>query len=171
MTTDLNRRRFLAAGALTAAGTVLPAAADAKTTKRPTKRRIKRADVVVVGAGLAGLTAARRLVTAGRSVVVLEARDRVGGRTLNHDIGGGKIVEVGGQFVGPTQDRILSLADELGVARFPTYATGDSVYIADGQATRYSGDIPPDPQGLADLAVLVPRKEPGQLLSAEGNVE
>ncbi|MCW3062984.1 MAG: FAD-dependent oxidoreductase, partial [Solirubrobacterales bacterium] len=112
MTTNLNRRRFLAASALTAAGTVLPTAADAKTPKRPAKRRVKRADVVVVGAGLAGLTAARDLVAAGRSVVVLEARDRVGGRTLNHDLGGGKIVEVGGQFVGPTQDRILNLADE-----------------------------------------------------------
>jgi monoamine oxidase len=157
MNTNLNRRRFLATGALTAAGAVLPTAADAKTAKRHTKRRVKPADVVVVGAGLAGLTAARELVKAGRSVVVLEARDRVGGRTLNHDLGGGKVVEVGGEFVGPTQDRILNLADELGVARFPTYATGESVYIADGQATRYSGDIPPDPQALADLALLVTR--------------
>jgi monoamine oxidase len=150
--TNVNRRRFLAASALTAAGTVLPTAADAKSTKRA-----KRADVVVVGGGLAGLTAAREVLKAGRSVVVLEARDRVGGRTLNHDIGGGKVVEVGGQFVGPTQDRILNLAKEVGVASFPTYATGSSVYIADGQTTRYTGDIPPDPQAIADLALLVTR--------------
>jgi monoamine oxidase len=150
---NLNRRRFLAAGAVTSAGVVLPSAAVAKTTKR----RVKRADVVVVGAGLAGLTAGREILKAGHSVVVLEARKRVGGRTLNHDLGGGKVVEVGGQFVGPTQDRILNLADEVGVARFPTYANGSSVYIADGQSTRYTGDIPPDPQAVADLALLVTR--------------
>src|SRR3954467_7228494 len=113
------------------------------------RSKSRDADVAVVGAGLAGLVAARDLEADGRSVVLLEARDRVGGRTLNHDIGGGKVVEVGGQFVGPTQDRILNLADEVGVARFPTHATGDSVYIADGRSTRYTGDIPPDPQALA----------------------
>ena len=59
------------------------------------------ADVVVVGAGLAGLAAARALTAQGASVAVLEARDRVGGRTLNHDLGDGKVVEVGGQWIGP----------------------------------------------------------------------
>ncbi|HZA19259.1 MAG TPA: FAD-dependent oxidoreductase, partial [Actinomycetota bacterium] len=68
------------------------------------KRR--EADVCIVGAGFAGLVAARDLVAAGPSVVVLEARDRVGGRVLNHDIGDGKVIEVGGQWVGPTQDRV-----------------------------------------------------------------
>ncbi|MEA2483596.1 MAG: monoamine oxidase [Thermoleophilaceae bacterium] len=153
MKTDLNRRRFLAASAVTTAGAVLPGVAEAKSRKK----RTKRADVVVVGAGLAGLAAARAVAAAGHSVVVLEARKRVGGRTLNHDLGGGKVVEVGGQFVGPTQDRILNFADQLGVARFPTYATGESVYIADGHATRYTGDVPPDPQALPDLAVLITR--------------
>src|ERR1700745_4168968 len=73
-------------------------------------RRTVRADVAVVGAGLAGLSAARQLVRAGRDVVVLEARDRVGGRTLNHDLGNGVISEVGGEYVGPTQGRIQALA-------------------------------------------------------------
>ena len=84
-------------------------------------------DVVVVGAGFAGLTAARRLQQEGRSVVVLEARDRVGGRILNHTFADGTIVELGGQWVGPTQDRVLALADELGVGTFPSYEQGDNL--------------------------------------------
>ena len=78
--------------------------------------------MAVVGAGLAGLTAARDLLAAGHSVVVLEARDRVGGRMLNEDLGDGKVVEVGGQWIGPTQDRMAALAREMGVDTFPTYA-------------------------------------------------
>ena len=157
MSPDLSRRRFIAGGAVAAAGAVVPAA---ETQARTAKQRTRRVDVVVVGGGLAGLSAARALVKAGRSVVVLEARGRVGGRTLNHVLGPaypGKTVEIGGEFVGPTQDRILALADAVGVPRFPTYATGENVYIADGQATRYTGDIPPDAQALPDLALLVTR--------------
>ncbi|MFE9687223.1 flavin monoamine oxidase family protein [Streptomyces sp. NPDC006285] len=116
-----------------------------------------RTDVVVVGAGLAGLTAARRLVAAGHSVVVLEARDRVGGRTLNHDLGDGQVVEVGGQFVGPTQNHVLALADELGIGTFAAYDEGASVYVHADRATRYTGDIPPDLLALPDIGVTTSR--------------
>src|SRR5256885_3499878 len=85
------------------------------------------ADVIVVGAGLAGLSAARELQRRGASVLVLEARDRVGGRTLNEPIGDGKVVEVGGQWIGPGQDRIAALARELGVDTFPTHSAGPNV--------------------------------------------
>src|SRR3954465_12475685 len=80
------------------------------------------ADVVIVGAGLAGLTAAREIQRAGATAVVLEARDRGGGRTLNHDIGGGKVVEVGGQWIGPGQDRMKRLAQDMKVDTFPTHS-------------------------------------------------
>ena len=73
------------------------------------------ADVVVIGAGLAGLAAARELEAQGASAIVLEARDRVGGRTLNEPIGDGKVVEVGGQWIGPTQDRLAALSREVEV--------------------------------------------------------
>ncbi|MEA2364281.1 MAG: monoamine oxidase [Thermoleophilaceae bacterium] len=100
------------------------------------------ADLVVIGAGLAGLSAARAVAAAGASVVVLEARDRVGGRVLNEDIGGGNVVEVGGQWIGPTQDRLAALASELGVKTFPTYGEGENVLEYGGRLRRYRGTIP-----------------------------
>jgi monoamine oxidase len=101
-----------------------------------------KVDVAIVGAGLAGLTAARELTARGRSVAVLEARDRVGGRTLVQPIGDGEVVDVGGQWVGPGQDRMIALADEFGVERFPTYgAEAQHVDLRDGQRLVYSGPI------------------------------
>ncbi len=118
------------------------------------------ADVLVVGAGLAGLTAARDLAAAGRSVLVLEARDRVGGRTVNRDIGGGNVVEMGGQWAGPTQDRILALAAELGIGTFPTYDTGLKVLHFNGKRGTYSGAIPRiNPLVLADVGQAQARLE------------
>ena len=102
----------------------------------------RQTDVVIVGAGLAGLAAARKLAAEGIDCVVLEARDRVGGRTLNHSIGDGKIVEVGGQWVGPTQARVLELMRELGLESFPTYSKGENLFRYEGTANRHSGTIP-----------------------------
>jgi monoamine oxidase len=155
----ISRRRLLGTGLAAGAATALPSAGAQAAARRPRPRRV---DVVVVGAGLAGLTAARELVKAGRSVVVLEASGHVGGRTRNHVLDGGQVVEVGGQFVGPTQDRILALAAAVGVKTFPGYGTGPTAYIANGQVTRYDangplGDIPPDPAVLPDLAQVVTR--------------
>lgn len=119
----------------------------------PGRRPAREADVAIVGAGLAGLTAARRLLAAGREPLVLEARDRVGGRTLNHELGDGEVVEVGGQWAGPTQRRVLALARELGVDTFPTYDEGDNVIEWRGDLVRYRGAIPRiNPAILADVA-------------------
>ncbi len=101
-----------------------------------------RADVAIVGAGLSGLAAAWELRQLGHSAVVLEARDRVGGRLLNHELGNGGVVEVGGQWVGPSQDAALGLAAELGLETFPTHVEGDSVIEYRGRVRRYRGEIP-----------------------------
>lgn len=155
----LTRRTIFKSGAVGGAGLLLAHGAEAQAAGAGAGDAATPADVdvVVVGAGLAGLTTARLLAAAGRSVVVLEARDRVGGRTLNHDLGGGDVTEAGGQYVGPTQNHVLALCDELGIATYPGYHDGDNVYIADGRATRYTGDLPPDLLALPDLAQMILR--------------
>jgi monoamine oxidase len=111
------------------------------------------ADVVVVGAGLAGLVAARRIAAAGARPLVLEARERVGGRVLNEEIGAGKVVEVGGQWIGPGQERIAALAAELGVGTFPTHDSGRHLIEIGGRTASYAGPITDASLGLLrDLA-------------------
>ena len=99
-------------------------------------------DVAIVGAGLSGLACARRLAQAGATTCVLEARERVGGRTLNAPVGDGKVVEVGGQWVGPGHRRIRALAAEVGVETFPTHIAGAHLYSWRGRVTRYRSDVP-----------------------------
>ena len=159
MSNHLTRRRLVATGlAAGAAGLILPKTAAAQASSaRAAAGAAEQVDVVVIGAGLAGLTTARRLVAAGHSVRVLEARGRVGGRTLNHDLGGGHLVESGGQFVGPTQDRILALAKEVGVAPYQATRPGKNVYYADGKRQTYTGDIPIDLAAFVDLPLTLLR--------------
>lgn len=99
-------------------------------------------DVCVVGGGFAGLTAALRLKQAGRSVVLLEARDRVGGRTFTVTRPDGSWIDKGGAWVGPTQDRIYALMDEFGVSTFKQYTGGQAMMVVGGKQYRYRGTIP-----------------------------
>jgi monoamine oxidase len=158
-TTDavVSRRGLL--GGLTAGAGMLATGAVGTPAEAATLqgRLPRRVDVVVVGGGLSGLVAARRVASSGRSVLVLEARDRVGGRVLNHTLRSGAVIESGGAFVGPTQDHLLALAKDLGVRTFKEYYKGDNVYVSDGRATRYQGTVPPDPLILPDAAQLIAR--------------
>ncbi|MCS7209776.1 MAG: FAD-dependent oxidoreductase, partial [Fimbriimonadales bacterium] len=85
----------------------------------------READVLIVGAGIAGLVAAHTLHAHGKQVLVLEARERVGGRLLRHEVAPNCWIDLGGQWLGPTQDRAYALAKRLGVCLFPTYAEGE----------------------------------------------
>ncbi|MEZ3160292.1 flavin monoamine oxidase family protein [Microbacterium sp. BWT-B31] len=113
-------------------------------------------DVIVVGAGFAGLAAARALAAAGRSVTVLEARDRVGGRAENGRFSDGQWIEVGGQWIGPGQDRMYQLVDELGLSTFPTFDDGRLLVQLAGKQQRmgsHKGAVPRlNPFALVDLA-------------------
>ena len=150
----ISRRRLLGgaaagAGGIAAGGMVGAPVAGAKPANR-------KADVVVVGAGFAGLAAAKEIRKGGHSVAVLEARDRVGGRVLNADVEGGEHVELGGQWVGPGQDRVLALISELGLSTYPTNVDGGNIYYRDGALQTYTGTIPPA-QGpaLVELATVI----------------
>ena len=155
---EFSRRNVLRAGVAGAAATGL-AACSASTTgasdqssEQSSIPPTRSADFVIVGAGLAGLTAARELVSRGRSVVVLEARDRVGGRLLNDSLGGGVITEVGGEYIGPTQDRIAALAKAVGVDTFKTYNDGSNLLQLNGQISRYPATgLPTDPAVASDI--------------------
>ena len=100
------------------------------------------ADVVVIGAGFAGLAAARALEASGLSVAVVEARERVGGRIWNGELASGDPVELGGAWVAPLQTRVTALCRELGIETFPTHTAGDNLLELGGKLSRYSGSIP-----------------------------
>jgi monoamine oxidase len=153
----ITRRGLIGGAAAGTAMTVMPTAGRAAATEPS----VHSADVVVVGAGLAGLMAARQVVAKGRSVLVLEARDRVGGRVLSHTLRGGSYSELGGMFTGPTQDHIQALARDLGVGLYATYNTGNNVFVGgDGRREEFPSDTPlgtapADPLVAPDIALAV----------------
>lgn len=107
-------------------------------------------DVVVIGAGFSGLAAAQHLSACGADVVVLEARERVGGRSRTEDPGGPGFVDLGAGYVGPTQDAIVRLAASVGVATYKVYTKGLNIFSCAGTRVEHTGTVPM----LGPLALL-----------------
>lgn len=140
-----SRRQLLKGAALAAGAAATPAMAEGHA----------EADVIVVGAGMSGLAAARALRSQGHSVLVLEARDRVGGRTKPGTIAGVKI-DLGGMWVGPTQTRLLALGEEFGVPRYLSWIEGKNVTELGGVVRNGSHDAPAiDPAAVGEFFGLV----------------
>lgn len=114
-------------------------------------------DVVVIGGGLSGLSAAQKLGAAGKDVVVLEARHRTGGRVYNAPLTtiSRAVTEVGAEYVGPTQDHVLALIKDLGLTIYPTYNNGSNVFYRNAQRSTYAAD---------GLTGAVPNVDPLSLL-------
>ena len=113
-------------------------------------------DVVIVGAGATGLTIATDLEKAGFSTIVVEARDRVGGRLRTETIEGA-VLELGGQWVSPDQEALIATLNELGLETFERFRDGDSVYVdATGSVTRFTGDLfPASPSTQNEIERLI----------------
>lgn len=114
-------------------------------SSRMTTPTAKPTSVAIVGAGLAGLTAARRLANHEIDTQVLEARERVGGRTFSRDSDTGRMVDLGAQWIGPGQDRIMALIDDLDIPTVEQYEAGKTRLHLSGELYDYrerAADLP-----------------------------
>ena len=146
-----SRRDFLKRGGLGVALLGVGSAAGAAPSMTSRMTPTAAVDVVVVGAGFSGLSAARQLARVGKSVAVLEASDRVGGRTKSGQIAG-QTVDLGGMWVASTQERILALGEEYGVKRYRTPIAGRNISDLNGAIRKGQRDLPAiDAAGVAEL--------------------
>ncbi len=172
-TTNFSRRETLRLLAIGAAGTLLPGASQAHASPYETHR----VDVIVIGAGMSGLAAARTLRRQGNKIAVLEARDRVGGRVKAGKLAG-HTIDLGGMWVGPTQTRLLDLLREYHIDTMPQYLAGRGVIEIGGKRATPEGEgfgFEPKAQAEMDrvlseldkLAATVPPEAPWTAPHAE----
>ena len=135
--TAMSRRTVLAEAAI--AGIPLPAPRALGAPEHVGAATEGSADVIVIGAGLAGLSAARHLRARGASVIVLEARDRAGGRVHSQRLGGGQMIDLGAQFMGDAHTHVAALADEAGLRRTSAAVPGDLLHLSSEEAAPQRG--------------------------------
>ena len=168
-----SRRQILGGTAAVAGSAFAGGLTDAVEAAPPTSRGRLHADVCVIGAGYSGLTAALRLKQAGASVIVLEARNRIGGRSLTAQIKGGGWVDFGGQWVGPDQNAFYSLIKEMGAEWYTSPFVGKSlersvlnagefVRLGNEVTDQYPGSelIEPAYKKIDDLAASIDPEKP-----------
>ena len=126
------------------------------------------ADVIIVGAGLSGLIAAQEVIKAGRTPLILEANDRVGGRILTEEVMPGVPLELGAQWIGDTHHRMFELAAELGVETYSQFEDGETTYEINGPVMREAEFHSKNEADLAGLrAVLDKLDELSQQVDVE----
>jgi monoamine oxidase len=135
--TAMSRRAVLTGAAI--AGMALPTTGALGAPEPVGAATDGSADVIVIGAGLAGLSAARHLQAQGASVIVLEARDRAGGRVHSQRLGGGQMIDLGAQFMGDAHTHMAALADEAGLRRTSAAVPGDLLHLSSEEAAPQRG--------------------------------
>jgi monoamine oxidase len=116
--------------------------------------------VLIIGGGFSGIAAAKKLAEAGISFLVLEARERLGGRVYTKSFSEDLYLDLGGQWIGPTQDRMYQLCEEFGMETFETYDQGKNILDLGGKIRTYSGLIPKmDPISLINLDLILKKLE------------
>ena len=118
------------------------------------------AGAIIVGAGLAGLTAAQELMREDHNVTVLEARDRVGGRTLDYKLANGERIDLGGQWIGPTQDHVQTLVEEFGLETVRQYDDGNDQLAIEGTVSEHD-----------EALQALPAESLSELMDAFGQIE
>jgi len=123
-------------------------------------------DVVIIGAGLSGLNAARLLAKAGKNILVLEAQERVGGRTWSQQIDQNSFMDLGGQWIGDGHEQMYKLVSEAGLRTFPSFNEGKNILRLDGTNDEYKGDTPP----LGIFALLATQKALNRIDNATSKI-
>lgn len=116
----------------------------------------KITDTIIIGAGYSGIGAATKLYENGKDFLVVEARDRIGGRVWSKQLNNGAIIDIGAQWIGPQQLLMWEMVKKHKVDTFETYDEGKNILAWNNKISTYKGTIPKiDPISLVDLGLAL----------------